>query len=144
VTGPDLSWSDVALVVSTVAASGAALFALLTVRDTRRFHDQAERERQLDGLLAVTRTVAEIADTAVRVGNGDAFSFGLLHAQQLRLKVELVALPRFDLPLCWSATTRPDTGEDDGLAALVGPVASKAQNALPELEAAVQAHVNGR
>lgn len=52
-----MSWSDGALLVSTVAASGAALFAFLTVKDTRHFHDQQEHERKLDGLLAVKDVV---------------------------------------------------------------------------------------
>ena len=139
---PDLSWPDAALLLSTVAACGAALFAFLTVRDTRRFHEQAEQERQLDGLLAVTRTVAEIADTAVRVGNGAHAAYGLLHAQQQRLKVELAALPGFDLPTCREATqTAEATNELQGLSAIVGPVAMRAQNALPELEEAVRLHV---
>lgn len=137
-----MNWSDIALVVSTVAACGAALFALLAVRDTRRFHEQAERERQLDGLLAVTRTVSGIADTAVRVGNGDALLFGLLHAQQLRLRVELGALPGFDLPLTQLATKSAVAADGvEGLAAIVGPVATRAQLSLPELEEAVRRHV---
>jgi hypothetical protein len=147
-----VSWSDAALLVSALAACVGALaacvavlFAWRTVQDARRFHEQAERERQLDGLLAVTRTVAEVADTAVRIGNGAEFEYGLLHAQQQRLKVELAALPGFDLPTCREATLPPDPSHGGGgLREIVGPIASKAQNALPELEAAVQAHLSGR
>jgi hypothetical protein len=140
-----MSWSDGALLVSTVAASGAALFAFLTVKDTRHFHDQQEEERKLDGLLAVTRTVSEIADTAVRVGSGAHGLYGLLHSQQQRLKVELAALPDFDLPISQTATKKAEaTDELTTLSAIVGPVASRAQNALPELEEAVRTHVRSR
>ena len=132
-----MSWPEV---VTTTAACGAAVFAFLTVRDARSFHDQAEQERQLDGLLAVTRTVSEIADTAVRVTNGSVTLFGLLHAQQQRLKVELAALPGVDLPICRGATTMTDEGDD--LAPIVGRVATNAQNALPELEEAVRSHLS--
>lgn len=122
-----MSLSDTGLVVSTIAACGAALFASLTVRDARRFHAEQERERTLDGLLAVTRTVSEVADTAVRVGNGAHSEYGLLHAQQQRLKVELAALPSLDLPLCREATRRAEATEElQGLSAIVGPVASRA------------------
>lgn len=131
-----MDWSAFALVVSTVAACGAAGFAYFAVRDGRRFHDTQERERQLDQLLAVTRTVSDVADTAVRVGNGAAFEFGLLVARQLRLKVELAALPSIDLPFCQAATTRSAEGE--GIHTLGGKVASAAQNALTELEDAVR------
>jgi hypothetical protein len=48
--------------------------------------------------------VSEIADTAVRVANGAGPLYGLLHAQQQRLKVELAALPDFDLPICETAS----------------------------------------
>jgi hypothetical protein len=138
----NVNWSDVALLVSTVAARGAALFAFLAVRDTRTFHEQQEQERKLDGLLAVTRTVAAISDTAARIGNGAQGEYSLLHAQQQHLKVELAALPSFDLPLCQEATRSAEATDDlQGLRAIVGPVASRAQNALPELEEAVRLHV---
>jgi hypothetical protein len=86
--------------------------------------------------------VSEIADTAVRVANGAGPLYGLLHAQQQRLKVELAALPDFDLPICETASKAAEASEDlQGLSAIAGPVASRAQNALPELEEAVRSHV---
>jgi|SRR6476619_5677661 hypothetical protein len=133
-----MDWSALGLLVSTLAACGAAAFAYLTVRDGRKFHDDQERERQLDQLLAITRTVSDVADTAVRIGNGAHFEYGLFYARQLKLRVELAAWQGAPLPLCAAAAAQISS-EGAGLSENVGQKAAAAHSALGELEEVVRA-----
>ena len=130
-----MTFDSVLPAVSTVAACLAAGFAWWTIRDGRRFSRDAERERELDHLLAITRTLAEVAGAASRFANaGQGPVVWIFIAELERLKIELGLLPPDALPRCHEVVDAPRT--TDGAAQVANALAERARE---ELLAAIRA-----
>jgi hypothetical protein len=134
----------VLLAVSTVAACFAAGFAWWPIRDGRRFSQAAERERRLDHLLAITRTLAEVAGTASRVANaGQGPVVWVFIAELERLEVELALVRPTTLPRCREVAAAPRSV--DGAHQVANVLAERARD---EIATAIQAtrakQANGR
>jgi hypothetical protein len=125
------------LAVSTVAAFGAAWFGGRAVADGRRFFRETARERELDHLLTITRTLTEVSQVTSRIVHLVQGQEPLFAALLDRLSTELALIPGRDLTRsrAVAAAPRDRSGVNIIQGALVGQAIEEAGAAVRELSA---------
>jgi hypothetical protein len=133
-----VTFDTVLLTVSTVAACAAAWFGGRAARDGQRLYRQARRDRQLDHLLAITRTLTEISDVSSkmrhlrsegRVSHGADSAF---NAAVDRLNAEMALVPQLEIPHCraLAGVTRDWNGANQAEGALVSQAIDEIANEI--------------
>jgi hypothetical protein len=129
VTCLGVSAGDVLLALSTLFAAAAAWAGLVTVRDSRRFHVDAERDRQVRLVYSLAEDAADIAALARKIANGaHVLETEIIPAIEL-FQVHVDATGE-DLPHCRLIAVR---GKGVNIGVWAGEIADRLSDVLAEI-----------